>query len=55
MVTTTEEEEHSLSTTNVAHLGIIDKACLFSVTSKNRMWIIDTSASDYMTRDSGIL
>ena len=52
---TSSEENQSLPTTNVAHPGIIGKASVFSATSKNRTWIIDTSASDPMTWDSNQL
>ena len=48
---TSSEENQSLPTANVAHPGIIGKASIFSITSKNRTWIIDTGASDHMTRD----
>ena len=47
---TSSEENQPLPTTNVAHPGIIGKASVFSATSK-RTWIIDTGASDHMTRD----
>ena len=52
---TSSEENQPLPTTNVAHPGIIDKASVFSATSKNRTWIIDTGASDHMTWDSSQL
>ena len=52
-MTVTKDEEQPLPSANVAHLDIIGKASVLSVTSKNRMWIIDTGASDHMTRDSG--
>ena len=54
-MTTSSEENQPLPTANVAHPGIIDKASIFSATSKNRTWIIDTSASDHMTWDSNQL
>ena len=44
-----------MPTTNVAHSGMIGKASIFSATSKNRTLIIDTCASDHLTRDSGQL
>ena len=40
-------------TVNVVHTGTIDKTSIHSVTTKNSTWIIDTGASDHMTRDSG--
>ena len=52
---TSSEENQLLPITNVAHLGIIGKASVFSATSKNRTWIIDTGASDHMTWDSSQL
>ena len=52
---TSSEENQSLPTANVAHPGSIGKASVFSATSKNRTWIIDTGASDHMTRDSSKL
>ena len=52
---TSSEENQPLPTANVAHPGIIGKASVFSATSKNRTWIIDTGASDHMTRDSSQL
>ena len=54
MMTSTEENQ-PLPTANVAYPGIIGKASVFSKTSKNRTWIIDTGASDHMTRDSSKL
>ena len=42
-------------TKNVVHLGILGKASVLYVNSKNSTWIIDTSASIHMTRDSGKL
>ena len=52
---TSSKENQPLPTTNVAHPGIIGKASVFSATSKNRTWIIDTGASDHMMRDSNQL
>ena len=52
---TSSEENQPLPTTNVAHPGIIGKTSVFSATSKNRTWIIDTGASDHMMRDSSQL
>ena len=52
---TSLEENQPLPTANVAHPGIIGKASVFSTTSKNRTWIIDTGASDHITRDSSQL
>ena len=54
MVTSTEEKQVQ-PTTNVVHPGVLSKASVLSVTSKNSTWIIDTSSSDHMTRDSGQL
>ena len=54
MMTSTEENQ-PLPTANVAHPGIIGKASVFSAISKNRTLIIDTGASDQMTRDSSQL
>jgi hypothetical protein len=51
MVTSTNENESSQPTANVAHSGIVGKAHVFSATSKNSTWIIDTGASDHMTSD----
>ncbi|KAL9432699.1 hypothetical protein AB3S75_027676 [Citrus x aurantiifolia] len=50
-VTAAKDEEQPSPSANVAHPGIIGKASVCSVTSKNRMWIIDTGASEHMTRD----
>ena len=52
---TSSEENQPLPTANVALPGIICKASVFSATSKNRTWIIDTGASDHMTWDSSQL
>ena len=52
---TSSEENQPLPTANVAHPGIIGKTSVFSATSKNRTWIIDTGASDHMTWDSSQL
>ena len=52
---TSLEENQPQPTANVAHLGIIGKASVFSATSRNRTWIIDTGASDHMTWDSSQL
>ena len=49
------EESQSQPTTNVAHLSTVGKISVLSATSKNSTWIIDTGASDHMTRDSGQL
>ena len=46
---TSSKENQPLPTANVAHPGTIGKASVFSVTSKNRTWIIDTGAFDHMT------
>ncbi|KAL5787760.1 hypothetical protein ACOSP7_004709 [Xanthoceras sorbifolium] len=54
MVTSTKENQ-PLLTANVAYPGIVGKVYVFSATSKNRTWIIDTGASDHMTRDPGQL
>jgi len=48
-------EDKSQSTANVARPGICGKANVFSTTSKDNTWIIDTGASDHMVRDSGQL
>ena len=52
---TSSEENQPLPTANVAHPCIIGKASIFSATSKNRTWIIDTGASDHKTWDSSQL
>ena len=52
-MTVAKDEEQPSPSANVAHPGIIGKASICSVTSKNRMWIIDTGAFEHMTRDSG--
>ena len=52
---TSSKENQPLPTANVAHLGIFGKASVFSATSENRTWIIDTGASDHMTWDSSQL
>ena len=52
---TLSEKNQPLPNANVAHPGIIGKASVFSGNSKNRTWIIDTGASDHMTRDSSQL
>ncbi|KAH9696165.1 retrovirus-related pol polyprotein from transposon RE1 [Citrus sinensis] len=54
-VTAAKDEEQPSPSANVAHPGIIGKTSVCSVTSKNRMWIIDTGASEHMTRDSSQL
>ena len=48
-------EEQVQPTANVVHPGILGKTSVHSETSKNSTWIIDTGASDHMTRDSGQL
>ena len=53
IVIVTKDEEQPLPSANVAHPDIIGKASVFSVTSKNRMWIINTGASNHMIRDFG--
>ncbi|KAK2990718.1 hypothetical protein RJ640_003786 [Escallonia rubra] len=60
MVASTEEvqpnaEENSQARANVAHPVLVGKANIFFATSKNSTWIIDTGASDHMTKDSGQL
>lgn len=52
MATPTQESQ---PTANVAHSGNVGKAHVFSATSKNSTWIIDTGASDHMTSDCGHL
>ena len=52
---TSSEENQPLPTANVAYPGIIGKTSVFSATSKNRTWIIDTGASNHMTWDSSQL
>ena len=52
---TSSKENQPLPTANVAHPGIIGKTSVFSATSNNRTWIIDTGASDHMTWDSSQL
>jgi len=47
--------EQSQPTANVAQPGNFGKVDVFSVTSKENTWIIDTRASDHMTRDSNKL
>lgn len=54
MMTSTEGVQLHL-TTNIAHLGIVGKASVFSISSMNNTWIIDTSATDHVTRDPGQL
>ena len=49
------EGNQSQHTTNIAHSGIIGKASVFCTTSMYSTWIIDTGASDHMTRDAGQL
>ena len=48
---TSSEENQPLPITNVAHPCIIGKESVFSATSKNKTWIIDTGVSNHMTRD----
>ena len=52
---TSSKENQPLPTANVAHPGIVGKASVFSATSKNRTWIIDTCTFDHMTWDSSQL
>ena len=52
---TSSKENKPLPTANVAYPGIIGKSSVFSTTSKNRTWIIDTGASNLMTRNSSQL
>lgn len=59
-MTSTNEDQSNIEdklqpTTNVAHPDIVDKANVFSEIYKIDNWIINTSASDYMIRDSGQL
>jgi len=54
MVTFTQVDQ-SPPTANVTQPGDVSKAFVFSTTSKNSTWIIDTSASDHMTKDSNQL
>ena len=49
------EVEARQPTANVVHPGIMGKNSELSVIAKNSSWIIDTGASDHMTRDSGNL
>ncbi|KAK4477898.1 hypothetical protein RD792_017163 [Penstemon davidsonii] len=49
------QEEKSHPTANVAQPGSFGKANVFSVTSGNSTWIIDTGASDHMVKNSNIL
>ncbi|KAH0698607.1 hypothetical protein KY284_012822 [Solanum tuberosum] len=46
------QEEKSQPIANVVHPGISGKVDVFSVTTKNSAWIIDTGATDHMTNDS---
>ena len=46
------QDEQSQSTANMVQLGNFGKVDVFSITSKDSTWIIDTEASDHMTRDS---
>ena len=48
---TSSEENQPLPTAKVAHLVTIGKASVFSATSKNRTWIIDTGVDP--TRSTG--
>jgi len=48
-------EDKSQPTANVAHPSIGGKTNVFFATSKDNTWIIDTSASDHIVRDSGQL
>ena len=54
MVNLTEVDPRQ-PTANVVHPGKIGKNSALSVIAKNSAWIIDTGASDHMTRDSGNL
>lgn len=59
-MTSTNEDQSNIEdklqpTTNVAHPDIVDKANVFFEIYKIDNWIINTSASDYMIRDSGQL
>ena len=54
MVTSTQVDQ-SPPTINVAQPGDVSKASVSSTTSKNNTWIIDTGASDHMTKDSNQL
>ena len=54
MLTSTEGKQVQ-PTANVVHLGILVKASVLSVTSKNSTWIIDIGASNHMIRDSAKL
>ena len=49
------EAKQGQPTANVVHPGIIGKTSAVSVISKNSSWIIDTGASDHMTKDPGNL
>ncbi|XP_068653880.1 uncharacterized protein [Aristolochia californica] len=50
-IVTSTKDNQQLPTENVVHPCIPAKASICSVNSKNRTWIIDTGASDHMTRD----
>ena len=50
-VMTTSTEDQQLPTTNVAHPGNVGKVHVFPATYKNKTWMVDTSASEHITRD----
>lgn len=54
MITSTDKDQMQ-AMANVTHPCIFYKPTVFSTTSKNNTWIIDTGASDHMTRDSNQL
>jgi hypothetical protein len=54
MVTSTQVDQ-SPPIANVAQPGDVSKASVLSTTFKNSTWIIDTGASDHMTKDSNQL
>lgn len=48
-------EDKSQFTANVFHPSVVGTAKVFSATSKNDTWIVNTGASDHMIRDSSYL
>jgi hypothetical protein len=48
---TTSTEDHQQPTANIAHPSKVGKVSVFPAHYKDKTWIIDTGASEHMTRD----
>ena len=48
---TTSTEDHQQPTANIAHPRKVGKVSVFPAHYKDKTWIVDTGASEHMTRD----